>query len=206
MTAPLVRPAGDSAVLIELAENDQVHALAAHLRAALGARVSDVVPGHRSLLVAWDAAGGPPANLEALLGDALASPPPTASEPATIGVRYDGADLGDVARRLGISPEELVARHTAPTYAVGFVGFAAGFGYLLGGDPLLALPRRDEPRQRVPAGAVAIAGPYTACYPTSGPGGWHLLGTTDARLFDPDREPPALMAPGAAIRFEAVRA
>src|SRR5690606_13055047 len=113
-----------------------------------------------------------------------------------IAVRYDGPDLADVAERTGCSIADVIALHSAREYAVLAIGFAPGFAYLGELDPALVLPRRDTPRTRVPAGSVAIAGAQTGIYPRVSPGGWHLLGTTDAVLFDPTRESPALFRAG----------
>ena len=120
-----------------------------------------------------------------------------------LGVRYDGPDLDAVAAHTGLSPAQVVEIHCGATYQAGFVGFAPGFAYLLGGDSRLEVPRRGEPRPRVAAGSVALAGPYTAVYPNDSPGGWQLIGRTDARLFAIDRDPPSLLAPGVAVRFRA---
>lgn len=124
--------------------------------------------------------------------------PPTVTMP----VVYDGEDLATVAEASGLSIGEVVERHIGGIYRCAFCGFAPGFAYLTGLDPALHLPRRATPRTRVPAGAVAIAAAYTAVYPTASPGGWHLLGRTDATLFDPWRRPPALIEPGTTVRFE----
>ncbi len=118
-----------------------------------------------------------------------------------IGVRYDGEDLEEVAERAGLAVEDVVARHAAPLYTVACLGFSRGFPYLEGLDPALHLPRRDSPRARVPAGSVAVAADMAGIYPRATPGGWHLLGTTDAVLFDESAEPPALLAPGDRVRF-----
>ena len=115
---------------------------------------------------------------------------------------YDGADLAEVARLTGLTTDEVIARHAAAEYTVGWMGFSPGFGYLTGLDQdLAAVPRLDEPRLRVPAGSVAIAGGLAAVYPTTSPGGWRLLGRTSAVLWDPDRDPPALFTPGMRVRF-----
>ena len=114
---------------------------------------------------------------------------------------YDGDDLDAVAAELGLAVDDVIARHVAGTYVADFCGFAPGFAYLSGLDPTLRLPRRATPRTSVPAGSVAIAGPYTAVYPTASPGGWHLLGHTDIELFDPSVDPPALLAPGTRVTF-----
>lgn len=118
-------------------------------------------------------------------------------------VRYDGADLAEVAQLTGLDRAEVVRRHTAGEYTVAFGGFIPGFAYLTGLDPLLHLPRRSTPRERVPAGSVAIAGEFSAVYPTATPGGWLLLGTCGVPLFDVDRVPPALLPPGTRVRFVA---
>ncbi len=131
----------------------------------------------------------------------------TASAGATalvIDVRYDGADLEEIGDRTGLGAIGVVAAHTATCWRVAFGGFVPGFGYLVGGDPRLVVPRRGRPRERVPAGAVALAGRYCGIYPRSSPGGWQLLGMTDAPLWDADREPPALLWPGRRVRFRAV--
>jgi KipI family sensor histidine kinase inhibitor len=202
MSGVAVRPAGDRAVLMELADNAAALRVAERLRAERPELV-DVVPGHRTVLVTWDA-GDVPLGLLELAEAALAVQLPGASQPAhAIDVSYDGPDLEEVARLCALSVEEVVARHSAATYVVGFLGFAPGFVYLLGGDPVLHVPRRDDPRTRVPAGSVAVAGPYSGIYPRASPGGWRLLGRTSAVLFDAAREPPALLAAGDRVRFVA---
>ena len=119
-------------------------------------------------------------------------------------VVYDGEDLALVAGAAGLSSDEVVALHSGATYRCDFCGFAPGFAYLSGLDEQLHLPRRATPRTSVPAGAVAIAGPYTAVYPSASPGGWHLLGHTDATLWDLGADPPALITPGTAVRFNPI--
>jgi KipI family sensor histidine kinase inhibitor len=190
-----VRPVGDRASLVELADNEA----AARLGRALLARDEyvDVVVGHRTVLVTWEHAE-PELDLEAAL-----AVPAAVSKELELHVRYDGADLRDVAAYAGVSPEEVVARHIRAEYVVAFLGFQPGFAYLLGGDELLTVPRLDEPRTRVPAGSVAVAGPYSGVYPRESPGGWRLLGTTSTPLFDAAREPPALLEPGDRVRFVA---
>ena len=116
---------------------------------------------------------------------------------------YDGPDLDEVCGLTGLSQEAVVAAHTNSEYLAGFLGFVPGFAYLLGGAERLHVPRRDTPRQRVPAGTVAIAGPYSGVYPRESPGGWRLIGRTTAVLFDPARTPPALLAAGDRVRFVA---
>jgi KipI family sensor histidine kinase inhibitor len=142
--------------------------------------------------------------LGALLGDLpLPEAATVGGEPLRVPVVYDGADLDEVASLTGLSREEVVARHVGADYVVAYLGFSPGFGYLTGLDERLHVPRRDSPRTAVPAGSVAIAGPYGAVYPSSSPGGWRLLGRTTLRLWDPGREPPSLLQPGTQVRFVA---
>jgi KipI family sensor histidine kinase inhibitor len=150
------------------------------------------------VLVTWDGAE-PPLDLQA----ALSAPPAGAARAVELRVRYDGPDLPELSRLTGLSPEEVVARHVGGDYVVAFLGFQPGFGYLVGGDEALHVPRRDDPRTRVPAGSVAIAGPYSGVYPRESPGGWRLLGSTATPMFDADREPPTLLSPGDRVRFVA---
>ncbi len=199
--APRIRPVGDRGVLVELGDNDEVHRFAALARERHGDVLADVVAGHRTVLLAWRRPPADPSLVAALAGarsDADARP---ARAPVTVTVAYEGPDLGEVARLTGLSPEEVARRHAAAEYRVAFIGFAPGFAYLVGGDPMLEVPRRDEPRKRVPAGSVAVAGPYSAVYPAASPGGWQLIGRTGLRVFDAAREPPALLEPGTPVRF-----
>ncbi len=204
--AGVVRPCGERALLVEVDGHDTVHRLAALAREELGSEAQDVVPGHRTVLVIGRSRAPDRVVLSELAARAVsaASAPPAAQiVPLEIAVRYDGEDIGEVASLTGLSPEEVVSRHAAATYLAAFIGFAPGFAYLVGGDPLLDVPRRDEPRPRVPAGSVAIAGPYSAVYPAASPGGWQLIGTTDQVLFDPASGDPALLTAGAHVRFRA---
>lgn len=116
-------------------------------------------------------------------------------------VRYDGADLPEIAQLTGMSEAEVVRTHLAGEYVVAFAGFAPGFAYIAGGDPRLQVPRRATPRTRVPAGSVALASEFTGIYPRQGPGGWQLLGHTDMVLWDLNRTPPALLTAGTRVRF-----
>jgi KipI family sensor histidine kinase inhibitor len=118
-----------------------------------------------------------------------------------IPVRYDGADLAETAALLGISEPELIARHTAAPWRCAFIGFAPGFGYLEAPGAELAVPRRSQSRTAVPAGSVALAAGYSAIYPRSSPGGWRIIGSTTATLWDLDRPEPALLRPGTRVRF-----
>ena len=142
-----------------------------------------------------------PCGLSAVPRPAAGRETAAKSHEVEIAVRYDGPDLDDVAALTGLSRAEVVAAHTGSPWRVAFGGFAPGFAYLVGGDPRLRVPRRDRPRPSVPAGAVGLAGEFSGVYPRSSPGGWQLLGTTSAVLFDVDRDPPALLHPGTTVRF-----
>lgn len=183
----------------------------------LGARLTakgrrglvEAIPGARTLFVSFDP--------RAIARDALlrrvrraAEEPveaPSDSRLLRIPVAYGGEygpDLVTLARDRGLDPEEVTRRHESGEYRVAFLGFSPGFAYLTGLPAELASPRRDSPRPRVPAGSVAIGGPYTAVYPTESPGGWRLIGRSSVRLFDPFASPPALLRPGDRVRFERI--
>jgi KipI family sensor histidine kinase inhibitor len=197
-----VLPYGDEALLVELDEAEQVLPLAALARAEPGA--VEVVPAATTVLVS--ASRENHAALTARLTELARQPLQPPSEPGdevVIDVAYDGPDLEDTATALGMSTDALVRRHADGAYVVAFCGFAPGFAYLRGLDPALHASRLPQPRTRVPAGAVGIAGEFTGVYPRESPGGWRLLGRTDAVLWDLDRDPPALLVPGARVRFHA---
>jgi KipI family sensor histidine kinase inhibitor len=196
-----VRPAGERGLLLELPDNAAAVRVARRL-AAECPELQDVVPGHRTVLATW--AGSQPRRLLDLAEAALCDDAPLVSESThEIPVRYDGPDLHEVAELTGLLREEVVARHQQSDYVVGFLGFAPGFAYLLGGDERLHVPRRTEPRVRVPAGTVALGGVYSGVYPRESPGGWHLIGSTETVFFDPTRQPPALLTAGDRVRFVA---
>lgn len=202
MSAIEVRRAGERAVLLELPENAAAVRIARRLASQCVGLV-DVVPGHRTVLATWD--DEPPREeLLALAESALRDDDAAlAGVSVEIPVRYDGPDLHEVARLTALSPEDVAARHTRAEYVVGFLGFAPGFAYLLGGDERLRVQRRAEPRERVPPGSVALAGPYSGIYPRESPGGWQLIGSTTTILFDTARCPPALLSAGECVRFVA---
>jgi KipI family sensor histidine kinase inhibitor len=195
-----VLPYGDAAVLFEPERPAAVPALRGALDGAPG--VTELVAGARTLLVRFDATRTSPVELRRLAGTAAVDPSSApAGDLVEIEVRYDGPDLEQVARDADLTADEVVARHSSAEYRVAFCGFAPGFAYLTGLDAALQQPRLREPRTRVPAGAVGIAGEFTGVYPRASPGGWRLLGTTDAPLWRTDRTPPALLTPGARVRF-----
>lgn len=197
---------GDRALLLEFDRTAEVLAWSAAVRDAAIPGVLDIVPAARTVLVTFDdphRQGAVRRRLAALqvTPDELSSAP---TEPTVIDVIYDGADLGEVAQRTGMTTAQVVEAHTAAPWRVGFCGFAPGFAYLVDGDPRLAVPRRAEPRSAVPAGAVGLAGEFTGIYPRRSPGGWQLIGHTDADLWDIDRPDPALLTPGTWVQFRAV--
>jgi len=162
--------------------------------------VVELVPAARTVLVELGTVSDPLPDLAALLAELA----PGAEQPrpaVQIPVRYDGPDLAEVAALTGLDTGEVVRRHAAAAYTVAFCGFAPGFGYLTGLPAELQVPRRPSPRTAVPAGSVGVAGEFTGVYPRRSPGGWQLLGRTDAVLWDADRDPPALLAPGTGVRF-----
>jgi len=197
-----VLPYGPRAWLVEVPD-DRVAGYAGAV--ARHADVAEVVPAARTVLVRLRA-GAATAEVGAWLANV--EPDDVADRPAPaidIVVTYDGVDLSDVAAACGLGIDEVVARHGAATYRCAFCGFAPGFAYLAGLDPALRLARRATPRTRVPAGSVAIADVYAAVYPSASPGGWHVIGRTDATMWDAERDPPALVVPGATVRFVAAR-
>ncbi|ROR95601.1 KipI family sensor histidine kinase inhibitor [Salana multivorans] len=209
--AVALRPYGEDALLVDVPDAERARALGRRLVAELPGLVVDAVPSAVSVLVRL-APGWPTEHARDVVAGLVAGPAADVAGPAAdpagavveIPVAYDGADLAEVAARCGLTPAEVVQRHTARTYTAAFAGFAPGFVYLEGLDPLLVLPRRDDPRTRVPAGSVAIAADHTAVYPRESPGGWHLLGRTDVAMFDAAADPPARVRPGDRVRFVAV--
>ncbi|MFX1756709.1 allophanate hydrolase subunit 1 [Rhodococcus gordoniae] len=197
--------AGDSALLAEFESLDQV---LGHFRALDRERpggVVDLVPAARTLLVSFD----PTETNVQVVHRWIATTPPlsegaTTIEEVTLEVRYDGADLEEVGESTGLGADGVVAAHTGSLWTVAFGGFAPGFAYLTGGDPRLHVPRRSSPRTTVPSGAVGLAGEFSGVYPRQSPGGWQLIGTTDAPLWQPDRTPAALLRPGHTVRFVAL--
>jgi KipI family sensor histidine kinase inhibitor len=196
---------GDQALLLQLDSTAEVLAWAAALRDAALPDVLDIVPAARTVLLKLDGPGRQAAIRRRLqTTKVVAGAEPTApGEQLVIDVVYDGADLDEVAELTGLTTAQVIEAHTATPWNVGFCGFAPGFAYLVGGDPRLAVPRRSEPRPAVPAGAVGLAGEFTGIYPRRSPGGWQLIGRTDAALWDIDRPAPALLTPGTWVQFRA---
>lgn len=201
-------PCGDSGLLVELGDTAAVLALHGLLSRALPAGVVDLVPAARTLLLQLDPRSTTVRAVSEELSEILAAGVPAGSTVSSrdvveVPVVYDGDDLAEVGRLTGLGATGVAAAHQAAEWTVAFCGFAPGFGYLVGGDPRLTVPRREVPRTRVPAGAVALAGPFTGVYPRSSPGGWQLIGRTDVVLWDTGRDPVALLRPGVRVRFVA---
>jgi KipI family sensor histidine kinase inhibitor len=148
------------------------------------------------------ASNGLAALREVLVGVDLNAAVGRDSREVVLPVHYDGPDLALVAETAGVAVAEVAALHSGVEYSVAFSGFAPGFGYLVGLPETLIQPRLDQPRTKVPAGSVGIAGEFTGAYPRSSPGGWRLIGHTDTVLFDSHRDRPALLTPGDRVRFE----
>ncbi|MFF4397549.1 allophanate hydrolase subunit 1 [Streptomyces sp. NPDC001480] len=195
-------PVGDRGLLVELASGEEAQALHAELlrRRAEGLlSVREIVPAARTVLL--DGLDAPELLAAELTAAEVPPAAPRARETVELPVRYDGPDLADVAAHWGVPAHEVARIHAATEFTVAFCGFAPGFGYLTGLAPHHDVPRRATPRTSVPAGAVGLAGPYTGVYPRSSPGGWQLIGTTDAVLWDHARVPAALLSPGTRVRF-----
>jgi KipI family sensor histidine kinase inhibitor len=202
---------GDQALLLEFDSTAEVLAWADTIRDAELLGVLDIVPASRTVLIKLD---GPryQAPTRQRLGKlrvtaeaaSESTAPADGRADVQIDVVYDGPDLDEVARLTGLTPEQVVAAHTGTPWRVGFGGFAPGFAYLIGGDSRLEVPRRADPRTKVPVGAVGLAGEFSGVYPRESPGGWQLIGHTDAVLWDVDRENPALLTPGMWVQFQAV--
>lgn len=196
---------GDRALLLEFDSTAEVLAWSAALRDAGMPGVLDIVPAARTILLALDRSSRQNAVRRRLrtLQAAAGAPTTAAGDPLVIDVVYDGDDIAEVAERTGLTVHEVVDAHTGKPWTVGFCGFAPGFAYLVGGDPRLTVPRRSDPRPSVPAGAVGLAGEFTGIYPRRSPGGWQLIGHTNAVLWDVDRPEPALLTPGTKVQFRA---
>lgn len=214
---PTIERFGEAAFLAVLgggigrAASTRVHALAAAVRAERdhGIAWGHPVPSYESVLVPFDPdaldADAAVARLEALVeGVGTAAADPDRRPIVEIPVRYggpDGPDLDELAERLGRSSADVVALHAGRVYVVHMLGFSPGFAYLGTLPRALAVPRREVPRTHVPAGSVAIAARQTAAYPIASPGGWNLIGRTEAVLWDVLRDPPTPLGPGRRVRF-----
>jgi KipI family sensor histidine kinase inhibitor len=214
MTAPRVVPLGDSAITIALGTErsstllSQVHAAARQVRNAAIHGVADVVPAYLALTVFYDPLHATFGEISESVTAILANGEhPGEGDPPrhhVIPVRYDGMDLESVAEQTSLSLDQVIEAHLGRTYTVDLLGFVPGWAYLSELDARLRIPRRAQPRPRVPAGSVAIAANQTGIYPLDTPGGWHIIGRTDAVMFDARRNHPALLHAGDTVQFERV--
>lgn len=198
---------GDRALMVQCGSTAEVLAWADALRAAAIPGVVDVVPAARTVLVKLDGPRYQGVIRQRLRKMRVDATPAAASDrraDVVIDVVYDGPDLAEVADRTGLTVAEVIDAHTTTPWRVGFSGFAPGFAYLVDGDSRLRVPRRPEPRTSVPAGSVGLAGEFSAVYPRQSPGGWQLIGHTDAVLWDLRRPNPALLDRGMWVQFRAV--
>jgi inhibitor of KinA len=209
--------AGDRALVVEFGDrvdralSERVLGLDAIIRSNPPAGIVEAVPTFRSLTVYYD----PLLTSRALLQPAIAALLDLGDKTRSgarlwqVPVCYEGEfapDLAEVARLTGLTPSEVVALHSGTRFHVYMLGFLPGFPYMGDLPAKLALPRRADPRLRVPAGSISIATSLTAIYPYESPGGWHLIGATPIRMFDPERAEPALFAPGDAVSFQPIDA
>ena len=201
-----IRAAGDCAILVELPTLDSVLSLQAQLTAHPQPGQIDVIAAARTVLITADSAHAVRALAIHIRSLDLEAPADKESTLVTIDVVYDGEDLDEVAKLTGLDHQGVIAAHTGQLWTAAFAGFAPGFAYLTGENPSLEVPRRHSPRTAVPSGAVALGGAYSAVYPRQSPGGWQLIGRTEAAMWDLNRENPALVRPGDTVRFNAVRA
>lgn len=205
MSIIAARLAGTRAVLVELSDLDSVLALAGLLKEDPMPGQRDVLAAARTVFIKTDSAANARLIARAVLDVELGQAPRDAGSLVEIPVNYDGEDLGEVAKLTGLSVEGVINAHSQQSWRAAFSGFAPGFAYLLGDNQLLNVPRRSTPRKVVPAGTVALAGDYSAVYPRRSPGGWQLIGHTDAVLWDLGREKPALIRPQDRVRFVPAR-
>ncbi|MDF3302345.1 5-oxoprolinase subunit B family protein [Streptomyces tropicalis] len=195
-------PVGERALLLEVASGEEAQSLHAELvrRRAEGLlSAAEIVPAARTVLL--DGLADPARLARELTSWRVPPVPPREERVVELPVRYDGPDLDAVAAAWDVTAREAARLHAATEFRVAFCGFAPGFGYLTGLPAHRHVPRRATPRTAVPAGSVALAGPYTGVYPRSSPGGWQLIGTTDAVLWHHARVPAALLSPGTRVRF-----
>lgn len=205
-TAPALRWAGPRAFLVECADLPAVMALRAHLRAHPFPGQREAVAAAATMLVAFRTRDEALAAARTVTSIAPDAPDLAAARTVTVDVRYDGEDLDDVAALAGMSVEAVIAAHSEAAWVGAFGGFAPGFTYCAADPAPFDVPRRASPRTAVPAGSVAVAGRFSAVYPRASPGGWRLLGRTDAVLWDLGRPEPALLRPGDRVRYRPVRA
>lgn len=195
-------PCADSGLLVEMSAMDEVLALYAQLDDDPPEGIIDMVPAATTLLLTIDPARTDVERLSRQVSSVTIGTHHRATTgEVEIPVVYDGEDLAEVARLTGLDERGVIEAHTGQPWTVAFCGFAPGFGYMVGGDERLQVPRRDNPRTKVPPGSVALAGEFTSVYPRESPGGWQLIGRTSLEVWDIEAEPPALLVPGTVVRF-----
>lgn len=195
-------PVSLTVLIVELKDLDETLALFASLEADPVSGIVDIVPAARTLMIRFRPDILTAERLAARISQRdLSAKIPPSDMLVEVPVTYDGEDLRDVAELTGLSIAEVIERHTSSEFTVAFCGFAPGFGYLVGGDPALQVPRRQSPRTKIPAGSVALAGAFSGVYPQASPGGWQIIGTTPLKMWDLTRDPPALFQPGYRVRF-----
>lgn len=207
----MLKPLGDSAILIQLGDaidptlNQRVHALDALLQTI--PTVIETVPAYCTVLVHYDPLATTYNQIKTLIEEKISHLDESThrlSRRLEIPVLYgsaSGPDLEPAATTLALSPSELIRLHSEREYTVYMMGFTPGFPYMGILDKRLTLPRLSTPRTRVPAGSVAIAGSQTGIYPVDSPGGWHIIGHTPLKLFDPTSDNPFLVSPGDIVKF-----
>jgi KipI family sensor histidine kinase inhibitor len=202
----MIRSFGEAALLVEVESPGRAQALASSLRADPPTGVLEAVPGLESVLVELDPLGPEPIAVIPALVERLAAAGADVAVGTmhTIPVVYDGPDLAEVATLTRMTPTEVIEAHSSSELRVLFCGFAPGFAYLGELPAALRVDRLATPRTRTPAGSVAIAGAMSGIYPADLPGGWRVIGHTDVTLFDPRRDPPALLLPGDRVRFSPI--
>lgn len=200
-----VRPVGTRAVLAELSGTQEVLALQALLLEAPLPGQVDVLAAAQTVMVRADSPAAARRMGGLLLELDLTARAKQDGGLVFIDTVYDGEDLAEVGRLTGLGTDGVIEAHTGQVWTVAFAGFAPGFGYMVGENQTLEVPRRSSPRTAVPAGSVALAGNYSAVYPRRSPGGWQLIGRTGARMWDLNRAEPALASPGHRVQFRAVR-
>jgi KipI family sensor histidine kinase inhibitor len=197
------RPAGPGALLVEVASLAEVRALHAQIQqeraAGWAPELLDVVPAARTILL--DGIADQDAATRDIQSWTIPPQPAGAGRLTEIACRYDGPDLAAVAAQWGVPPGRVAAMHAEMEHEVAFCGFAPGFPYIAGLGPGREVARRDSPRATVSAGSVALGGEYTGIYPRASPGGWQVIGHTDAVMWDLGRDPAALLQPGDRVRF-----
>ncbi|OBJ55062.1 allophanate hydrolase subunit 1 [Mycobacterium sp. 1423905.2] len=196
---------GDRALMLQCLSTTAVLAWTDALRAAALPGVVDIVPASQTVLVKLAEPRHQGVTRQRIRKMRVAPPDGLTddNDEIVIDVIYDGPDLAEVAEHTGLTTAQVINAHTATRWRVGFSGFAPGFAYLVDGDPRLRVPRRTEPRTSVPAGSVALAGEFSAVYPRKSPGGWQIIGHTEAVLWDIDRSQPALLMPAMWVQFRA---